>query len=591
MLGLAKHGLTPDGDGCQTIPQRRPTVSTPQHIPTSPPRPPARWDRAQATAFLADFEHADSQGTSQRQFAQQQQLPRSTLRYWQQRKAQLTLDPVVAAFLETPQGLTWLQRLLLALHLVFTQQGPAGIRLVCDFLRLSQLDRVLAASYGAQQQFAAQLEQALVCYGDQERQRLAATMPPKSISVCEDETFHPEICLVAIEPVSNFLLLETYAAQRDAATWNQHLTQALDGLPVHVVQAVSDEAKGLRAHAAHGLGVPHGPDVFHVQHEVLKGTAPALAAQTRQAERHCTQATEQLHQVQAQQQQAVAAEPPLSSPPRDEAPRLATVQEQAARLVTAQEQAAAAAAVLAQQQERQQRLTAAVRALGTAYHPFDLTSGAPRNATQVEEQLTAAFTELETLATAAALPERCHARIAKGRRVLPQLVASVAFFWGRVQAALAPWPPAVAQVLVGTLLAGHYLLQAAAKASCAETRAALRQRGEQCLAEASWPEGLSAAAVSQLEVLARESATWFVRSSACVEGRNGQLALRHHSLHRLGTRKLRALTVIHNYWLQRPGGATAAERFFGAKPQPLFEWLLERLPLPARPAKRRVKAA
>jgi Family of unknown function (DUF6399) len=67
--------------------------------------------------------------------------------------------------------------------------------------------------------------------------------------------------------------------------------------------------------------------------------------------------------------------------------------------------------------------------------------------------------------------------------------------------------------------------------------------------------------------------------------------LRHHSLHRLGKRKLAALTVLHNYWLKRADGTTAAERFFGSKPADLFEWLLERMELPARPARRRNKAA
>ena len=33
-------------------------------------------------------------------------------------------------------------------------------------------------------------------------------MPQKEITVCQGETLHPETCLVAIEPVSNFILLE-----------------------------------------------------------------------------------------------------------------------------------------------------------------------------------------------------------------------------------------------------------------------------------------------------------------------------------------------------------------------------------------------
>ena len=39
-------------------------------------------------------------------------------------------------------------------------------------------------------------------------------MPRRSISLCEDETFHPQTCLVAIEPVSGFILVERYSERR-----------------------------------------------------------------------------------------------------------------------------------------------------------------------------------------------------------------------------------------------------------------------------------------------------------------------------------------------------------------------------------------
>ncbi|MEW6736820.1 MAG: DUF6399 domain-containing protein, partial [Acidobacteriota bacterium] len=78
----------------------------------------------------------------------------------------------------------------------------------------------------------------------------------------------------------------------------------------------------------------------------------------------------------------------------------------------------------------------------------------------------------------------------------------------------------------------------------------------------------------------------FQRSSSCVEGRNGQFSLRHHSLHRIGIRKLQALTIVHNYFIKRRDGTTAAQRFFGSKPADLFQWLIDRVSLPARPAKR-----
>ena len=89
---------------------------------------------------------------------------------------------------------------------------------------------------------------------------------------------------------------------------------------------------------------------------------------------------------------------------------------------------------------------------------------------------------------------------------------------------------------------------------------------------------------------ARQCADLFQRSSSCVEGRNGHLSLRHHALHHLTARKLQALTVLHNYAVQREDGSTAAGRFYGTEPRDLFGWLLRRLSLPARPRAARLSA-
>jgi Family of unknown function (DUF6399) len=90
-----------------------------------------------------------------------------------------------------------------------------------------------------------------------------------------------------------------------------------------------------------------------------------------------------------------------------------------------------------------------------------------------------------------------------------------------------------------------------------------------------------------IETVAEECASLFQRSSSCVEGRNGQLSLRHHSFHRLSNRKLAALTSVHNFFITRKDGTTAAERFLGSKPKAMFEFLLENNDLPRRPAQKR----
>lgn len=83
----------------------------------------------------------------------------------------------------------------------------------------------------------------------------------------------------------------------------------------------------------------------------------------------------------------------------------------------------------------------------------------------------------------------------------------------------------------------------------------------------------------------------FVRATSCVESRSGRLALWHHHLHRLSARRLTALTVLHNYWIRRLDGTTAAERFFEQSHANLFEWLLDRMELPAQPTARPARAA
>jgi hypothetical protein len=75
--------------------------------------------------------------------------------------------------------------------------------------------------------------------------------------------------------------------------------------------------------------------------------------------------------------------------------------------------------------------------------------------------------------------------------------------------------------------------------------------------------GLSSEQCLAVERVTQDCADLLQRSSSCVEGRNGQLSLRHHSLHRITPARLQALTAVHNYFIHRPDGTTAAERFFG----------------------------
>ncbi|WP_218188442.1 hypothetical protein, partial [Desulfosarcina cetonica] len=199
---------------------------------------------------------------------------------------------MVKDFFESPSGTAFLHRLVVAAHFCMAFLGPGSVRQVCQFLELTGLDRFVAASYGSQQKVSVNIEKSIVEFGKREAVRLTTGMAPKQITVCQDETFHPQTCLVAIEPESDYIVLEKYADGRKGSDWTKAMNDALKDLPVKVVQSTSDEGKGIANHVRNDLGAHHSPDLFHVQHEAVKATSAPLASKTKQAQMALEKASE-----------------------------------------------------------------------------------------------------------------------------------------------------------------------------------------------------------------------------------------------------------------------------------------------------------
>ncbi len=167
-----------------------------------------RWDRIERADLFAQWSDLQTQGISQRQAAKVLDVPRSTLQAWRAYHESLDACPAVVAFFHSVPGLAFLHRLVLALHVVFVEIGACGIRLICLVLELTGLNRFVGASFGTQQQVNHHVEEAMVTYRREETARLAAQMPPQDITVTQDETFTGGLCLVGMEPVSNYILLD-----------------------------------------------------------------------------------------------------------------------------------------------------------------------------------------------------------------------------------------------------------------------------------------------------------------------------------------------------------------------------------------------
>jgi len=201
---------------------------------------------------------------------------------------------------------------------------------------------------------------------------------------------------------------------------------------------------------------------------------------------------------------------------------------------------------------------------------------------------------IDRAAEAITLPAEQLGLIDKARRVVAKQVGHIAFFHQHVSRRLASFTAdeTLAEAIWTRLIPPLYSLRAARRAASAADRQLLEATCTRLLLRAREAlEALPASLLVDAEQLAADCVEIFVRGTSCVEGRNGQLALRHHSLHRLSDRCLTALTVIHNYHLRRPDGSTAAQRFFRADHDDLFTWLLDHLDVPARPRLRHGRRA
>jgi Family of unknown function (DUF6399) len=550
------------------------------NLPHINPVSQPRWDRYERADLFEQYRELRTQGLSERQAAKELKVPRTTLQAWRIWHDSLDICSHVAQFFQSGPGLAFLHRLVIAFHVVCVEVGACGIRLVCLFLHLTGLNRFVAASYGAQQQVNRRVEEAIVVYHQDETARLATDMPRKDLTVTQDETFTGGLCLITMDPESNCIIVEQLAQGRDQASWNEWMAPALAQLNCQVIQSTSDEAPGLLAYVEHYLEAHHSPDLFHVQHELVKAVSGPMATKERAAHKAVTEAREQLERLQSHPQSTgdESAKRGADRPPKEP---------------VSLEQAEQALKAASREHERltQQRaqVKASIRGIGHDYHFVDLERGVRRNSQLIAADIQGHIEQMRTLAQPAGLSQTCMERIEKAARVVPKMQATIEFVSGyvRQQVAQLDLTPPVSFVMHAKLIPSYYLDRVAQTRSVSDG-ASLRGLAERLRASLFAPGGvlsaLSPEAQDHLHVEAKRLAAVFQRSSSNVEGRNGYLSLRSHQLRGLDRpRKRECFTTMHNFFLTRPDGTTAAERFFGQKPRSMFSAILDSVDLAPAP--------
>ena len=499
---------------------------------------------------------------SQRVAAKVLKIPRSTFQDWNAARAR---EDELDRFFRSPVGTEALHRIVAAAHFViqFRNCGSRGLQ---EFLKLSQLGEWVAHSTGTVHNFASRFETEIVAFGHEQRQILAEGMPKRKIALSEDETFHMgRPCLVAIELLSNYILVEEYAEQRRAEDWNLAVNKALKGLNVDILSSTIDGGTALLAHVKKELKVDHAPDLFHVQQDLSRATAGPLKAQEREMEKELEKEQKKLIRVIEKHGE--------SSQAAQEAEKVRNLREYG----------------LGQRKTRREEVKASIKGVGQDYHPIDLATGEWQSSEAVKIKLETRIEKIEIAARETELADGCLKKIAKAKEQLASMISYLAYFFLLLKRFFEEQnlPPEIEQYFREVLLPLAYL-EWVLKKTPSKERKALEPVLEKLRAKAR--EGpLQEKERGELQKQAAEVARWFQRSSSCVEGRNGVLDMKHHGAHRLSPRRLSALTAVHNFHVRRADGTTPGERFFQKNHDELFETVLSRMPMLGRPRKRRVQ--
>ena len=507
---------------------------------------PLRRSTRQRSRFTRIDTVARAEASSTAGAARALRIPRSTLRGWRRRKVARPDAPGLSAFVESPEGARALHRIVLAAIVVFGVSHGAGAATLRLFLHLAGLSHWVACSESTLRRTQARVVEAIGSWGDDTLQRMGRTMPHRELTLLLDETWKRLMILVAMDAPSGFLLLEKHSESRDGNAWNEAMKATFKHLKVRVLQVVADEARGISNYVRGLLCAHRASDLFHGLHDL--GAAVGALHRKRSA-------------AEAAVQNAVG------------------------------EANKQARALLRRLEARIEVVTDRLREVSDTFHPFDLRTGRAVRVEVLRSRLEQAVARVEHAAVESELSARVVARIEKAQRLIPSWCATLTW-WQRLVtrtlAELALSEPLLV-VMREMVIPLRYLESVRARASHASERrevddalATLRAR----LSSASVWTTQPAAVRARLEATAVWLASHFVRASSGVEGHNGFLSLRYHHRRALPPALLEALTVIHNYVLRREDGTTAAERFFAARHDDLFEHLLDVMPQLPRPRRR-----
>jgi len=443
--------------------------------------------------------------------------------------------------------------LICATLYIFGIRCGVGMETVSEFFKCLRLEKHLGISPTNLRRMISIIEDAILEYKAVYEKNEGQIAPAV---VGTDETFFDKMILVMIELSSGYILFEEAAEDRTYKTWKEKASGALKALGLNVAYMVSDNAKALVKLALDGIGCTRIPDLFHASNEIVKVMGARFANRVIGIERKLSEAEAALN---------LLAE--LSKHPDK-----IILKEQVIENIRTEQ------AIVRRGQSRYHE---ELHNFSKAVHPFSTNNSTPLTSENVEKTLRSVLCTLKTIAKDYEIKDNKKG-LDKVEKQIGEIAALIDLWWIWVKESIAHFNLDAEKTdwLLNCFLPAVYW-QVQLRRTSSES---LRYSYETAYEEASviLNNHILTSVISEEEEMRWSNwAHWIVmkfqRTSSAVEGRNGTLARMNHNQRSIPLKRLKTLTVIHNFGIKRRDGTTSAERLFDRQFPDLFGWIIEKM--------------
>ena len=465
---------------------------------------------------------------------------------------------------ETPEGEQWLFRMIFASLFVFGIMSGIGVEKISFFFTLLHLEKNVGVSPSSLRNLIRTMEEKMLEY--KKIQEESHTLRNNNeVVVGGDETFFENIILVLMDLSSGYIFMEEESENRTYETWSDRVKNVVSKFKINVKYMVSDRAKALIKLASECMSCHSIADLFHASNEIAKLFGLRL--------------NNRLCAVRGKITKETAAMAIMLKMNRDSS----VIDKQQAQIsVLIKEEATLASGI--------DRYREILRSLSLIVHPFNITTSNRNTSLVVYTSLMALVIQIKTLQEELNIADDKN-RANKFSNQINDIASLIDAWWLWVNKELDTLDEEQRAWLMEALLPSLYWKSQAEKTKNPEIK-------KEYLA--AWQKAQSTLDTHRLtpELTAEERSRWqswgewmiskFQRASSAVEGRNGFLSQMHHNGRGISGRRLKVLTVIHNFVIRRPDGTTAAQRLYETDFPDLFEWLIAQMPELPLPRQRKL---